>query len=404
MSARGAVVAVALCVAGCASQPEIRPLALSAPTQLDHAVSDYSGPRAGAVWLRRHVRVKIATAVNPSRVQSVVEVSALVANYSPGEAKTATLVIPAPRGVRLETRSSGPVDVASSPNGAIDPLTMAYTVTAKVPARGRVEFVARYRVGGTLDSDVRWIAAPDAPTAELLLSYHIPSDAVGTFALINAKGRPLVTKKGDLTIIALMMRDVPPGQGASSGYARYATKWARPRGYEQQLASSWEVVLAPYAREFGARSRALRGGAKVPPVKPRSTGVEAVKELALWTRDRLQREDAYAGPWNGGRPLPVIVPRNDLYAVDKVHLLHWLLESAGLPHSVAVVRSKRFPPLTSDLAAPGAFDGVVIFSQLGQLWLDPACRACAPGQVRESLRGQQAVLLAPGKPTLIRLP
>jgi len=396
--------ALAVVASGCASsQPELRPLALSPQTAVDNAVADYTGAKTSTVWLRRHIRVAVGTASDPGKARSRVEVSALAANYG-AQPKQVTLLVPAPRGATLEKLTSGSVKVTEAPEAAIDPLTTAFRVTGEVAAKGTLEFVAAYDVKGTLTSDVRWLASPDTPTAEFLLSYQFPDHAVGTFNIVNAKGRPLVTKKGGTTIIALMLRNVAPASGPASGYARYATKMATLRGYKQTYAANWPTVLAPYAGEFGGRSVTLRGGTKVPPVRPKATGVEAVKELTLWTRARIQRKDAFDGAWNGGRPLPVIVPKNDLYAVDKIHLLHWLLDAAGLKHRIVVARSKRYPAVTADLAAPGAFDQALIYSEVGGLWLDPACQTCEPGTVRTELQGQQAMMLPPGPAKLMTLP
>ncbi|MDP6944795.1 MAG: hypothetical protein QF464_11650, partial [Myxococcota bacterium] len=45
------------------------------------------------------------------------------------------------------------------------------------------------------------------------------------------------------------------------------------------------------------------------------------------------------------------------------------------------------------LPVPGAFDGAVIYLPSEDLWLDPACRSCEPGDVRETYRGGLGLLL-----------
>lgn len=398
------VLIVGLVTAGCGTaQPTSRALALSSKTTIDNARSDYGGTRKGVVWLKRHVRVKVGTASNPSKAESVVEVSALAVNYGDKET-TVALRIAAPLGAKLEQQTSNPAATVSQGPGVLDPDTLTFIVSASVPAKAHFEVVARYQVQGTLVSDVRRIYEA-APTAELLLSYHVPMDAVGSFGLVGADARPIVTSKDGVRIIAVMMRNLPPARGANSlAYARYVTRRAKPKGYKQSYASSWKRMLAPYDKAFGPSSKELRGGSAAPPVKPKGSGLEAIKELTLWTRNRIQRKDVFAGHWKAKRPLPTIIPKNDLYAVDKIHLLHWLLESAGIKHRVAVVRSSVLPPLADALPTPSAFDGALIFVPSAQLWLDPACQTCEPGQVSPRFQGRQAALLPAGKPALIRVP
>ena len=103
--------------------------------------------------------------------------------------------------------------------------------------------------------------------------------------------------------------------------------------------------------------------------------------------------------------LPNLVTTNDLNGIDKVHLLRWLLDAAGITHRVAAVRSKRFVTIDPKLPFPGAFDGALIYIPDSKLWLDPACKQCAPGELREDYRGAWSLLLpAESKARLTKLP
>src|SRR5690606_26615733 len=123
------------------------------------------------------------------------------------------------------------------------------------------------------------------------------------------------------------------------------------------------------------------------------TGKEAVAAVFTWVRDRLQREDAHTARWDAARGLVGPLEKNDLTQTDKVHLLHWLLDAAHVESVFAMARSARFPHLEPTLPTRGAFDTPLVFVPALDLWLDPACRECAPGEVRPALRGGAAILL-----------
>ena len=141
------------------------------------------------------------------------------------------------------------------------------------------------------------------------------------------------------------------------------------------------------------------------PFRAPEAGAAGARAAALWVRDRLQRDDALTARWSDGRPLPNVVTTNDLQATDKVHLLRWLLDAAGIAHRVAVVRSRTFADIDATLPFPGAFDGAAIYLPSDDLWLDPACQSCEPGEVREAYRGALGLLLPAGSgATPLRLP
>lgn len=112
-----------------------------------------------------------------------------------------------------------------------------------------------------------------------------------------------------------------------------------------------------------------------------------------WVRDRIQRADALKATWRDGGLLPARVTTNNLNATDKVNLLHWVLESHGITHRVAAARSGALAPLNFALPEPEAFDSVLIYLPERQLWIDPSCQTCAPGEVHSRFHGGAAMLL-----------
>jgi len=141
------------------------------------------------------------------------------------------------------------------------------------------------------------------------------------------------------------------------------------------------------------------------PFRVPEAGVAGARAAALWVRDRLQRDDALTARWSDGGPLPNRVTANDLNATDKVHLLRWILDAAGIDHRVAAVRSRGFAPMGATLPFPGAFDGAALYLPSEDLWLDPACQSCELGVVREAYRGALGLLLPAGSGAApVRLP
>ena len=129
------------------------------------------------------------------------------------------------------------------------------------------------------------------------------------------------------------------------------------------------------------------------PFRPESSGEEAVKEVFLWVRDRIQRSDALDAHWREGRLLAPAMMDNNLHATDKMHLLWWILDEAGSGCAFAIARSGHLPKLEPGFPTPDAFDTALVYLPDRDLWLDPACQDCAVGQVRPALRGGQALRL-----------
>ena len=398
-------------LAACGPSPVALDLADAEVLRAERA--EWRGPAEGLLWLRRSVHVQVGTATDPSHATSHMTFHAAL-TFLGRSAKARgdegpALRLPTPAGARLEEvrarllapASEAAVQLAEAVEGPsarpLDPGQREWTLRfGPVPPGAILEVVARFAVPGTLATDVRALGAPEGRTAELLLRYDVPSGAAAHLQVLAGEGQPLVTEQAGLRILALRVRDVPPTSMSATAppHARFVLEMVSPRGFTQRFATSWARATQPYSAELVAASERYRRGYPAP-VKPTGGGAEAARELYRWTRDRLQRPDAMASSWDAGRERPPAITANDLTATDKVHLLHWLLEEAGVEHAVAIARGKPLPRLDPERPTPGAFDTPLIHVSVpaGELWLDPACQTCAPGEVREALRGQQAILL-----------
>ena len=236
-----------------------------------------------------------------------------------------------------------------------------------------------------------------------MIRYDVPKGAKATMQVRGASARPVLTRQDGKQVFAIFMSNVPP-RGDASAHVRYVTLSASVRGYDHTFASTWSRMSSPYTDALVAGSSALRMNHREP-FRAEQTDDSGARSAYFWVRDRLQREDALSARWSESRPLPNLITTNDLNATDKVHLLHWLLDAAKVPHQVAAVRSNRFAPMDAKLPLPGAFDSALIYLPEAKLWLDPACQTCQPGEVRESFRGALAIIL-PAKTgaALIQLP
>ncbi len=420
---------VAAVTGGCPAAPP--PAALFQPTTLAAERVEWRGTQEAPVWLRRHTLVFVGAAADPSTATSILDEHTARATFRAPAPAVLHVLAPASATVgavhsrliaadgavsplTLIDQTRGPLGGPPASPGEpgawpIDPSQRVWTFRFGTQPPGTVwEAVVRLEVPGTLAGDARWLGTPpglDAAagvTAERLVSYDLPDSGRGALAVVGAPFHPLETTKGDRRLYAIMARDVAPARGPRAPYVRYATAVVSPRNYNQRIAGSWAAVAAPYAEELVTRSKTLRG-AKRPPYLP-PAGPGAGLAAYRWVHDRLQRPDALQARWDSGRPLPPIIRRNDLTAVDKFHLLQWILEASSVPHRVAVGRTTRYPALTDAVPAPGAFDVPLLYLPGPALWLDPGCPRCQPGEVRPALAGGQALLLPARHPPLVVLP
>ncbi|MCB9733259.1 MAG: hypothetical protein H6745_11685 [Deltaproteobacteria bacterium] len=376
---------------------------------------EWRGPKDGLVLLRRGVHAIVDTAVDPSRATSRMIVHLAETRFGPPPereivtfAAPGNAVVDAVRARLVRPDGEAPVRPATvtrrdDDDGAVDPGQGVWELAFDaIPPGAILEVVVELDVPGILASDAQWLAARGASTHELLLRYDIPSDAVGSFGAVNETTRPIVTEKDGYKIIALLLHDVPPREGEHPAYARYVTTRATPRGYELPIARTWAEATAPYVAGLVAPTEGTHEGYAAP-FTTALTGKEAATAVFTWVRDRLQREDALTARWDAARGLVGPLEKNDLTQTDKVHLLRWLLDAAHVESVFAMGRSARYPRLEPTLPTPDAFDTPLVYVPAFDLWLDPACRECAPGEVRPALRGGAAITLpAKAAPVILR--
>lgn len=387
---------------------------------------EWRGDKSGAVVLRLHVEGVVDTRTDPAKAESALVVHVVAADYGggsgipftfpvPGEAQLESVKVrvltatepPAPARLRGE-----PVRTTPDPGDiqAVDPDQALVGVTLpSPPAGGVVEAILRYRVPGTLVADAWRLGVPGTPVGEMLLRYDLAGDTVGTFQTTHPAARPVVTTKDGRRLIALLLSKLPPAT-AETPIARYVTLSASPKGFDQTFSADWARATDVYREQVVEVSDSLGAGFEVP-YEPSGSGRAQVLDALAWVRARPLRA-GHADPFSdvrfdAARPLPAALQANDLTAVDRVHLMHWILREAGIPHEFAMARAGARPPLDPGFPTPGAFDAPLIhLPDLGGLVVDPACDACAPGEVRPSLRGGQALVVpvAPGTRSVTFIP
>lgn len=436
--------ALLLAPSGCgASTPEA---AFADVKALELELDRYSGAKAELVWLHRHVHAVVDAASDPSRATSSLTFRVVAASF--GDQRALSVPLTGPSGAELAVVNArviapsgvtplSPQITTGEPERRVDPGQKTWRLGLSNLPEGwtLVEVVARLELTGTLVSDARPLSAAGGPTAELLIRYDVPSHAESSLQVLHREppARPIVTKKEGSTLLAVRITDLPPlprlrSEGAEAEanplplprvkrtdvveadprelpYLRYVTRRASPRNYKQVHAISWSQVARPLKAELLERSKGYRENA-VHPRTPRTKGEEALQELYLWVRDRIQPDDALDADWDEGRNLLGPLEKNELHATDKVNLLHWLLEGARIPHQLAVARAPGLPKIDPGFPFPGGFSKPLIYLPETGRWVDPACAECALGEVREGLRGQQALVLSEqvGPPMEIEIP
>mgnify|MGYP007078944914 CR=1 FL=1 len=401
---------------GCTPAATLEKASFLDPSDIEGRAQDWRGPRKGAAYLQRHYEVQVGVAKRASDALS--RMRAHIVRVSWDKRGPIALPIEVPKGARmsaLRARIIGPQGIrpasALSRRGQSDQLpsdpaqeiwspTFAETEVGEI-----LEVICDFEVPGTIASDARAIAAIDGPTEQLLIRYDVPQEAKATMQIRGAKATPVLTKQEGKQVFALFMTKVPAQpKDEAKAHVRYVTLSASVRGYKQSFAGSWSRLSAPYTKALVSGSGALRMNHREP-YRAQRSGIEGAKDAYQWVRQRLQLPDALEARWDAGRPLPSLVTTNTLNATDKVHLLRWLLDAAGIKHSVAAVRSKKFVNIDPKLPFPGAFDGTALYLPEAQLWLDPACQSCEAGQVREDYRGAWGLVLpAPSNASLVKLP
>jgi hypothetical protein len=405
---RTIVVALAASLAACGSTQS--QTVFEDPATLHAERDEWRLPREGTAVLRFHVEGIVDSRPDPGRATSSLVIHLVAARFS-GPLVNLELAIPA-GAKRIATRTRllvpGAPDVVGDSAAEtrrpsdIDPSIELANLTLPTPPEGAlVEAILHYELQGTLTSDARWLGFTNAPVGEMLLRYSLPDHATGTLTTTLPGARPITTSKDGRTLIAVFAQDLAPlpadpTQRALSPespivpLSRYVTIKAAPLGYAQDFASSWTTVAGPYIAGVAGRSDDLTDGYAVP-----HKATDADDALA-WVQARPDRPDAFAIPWNAPAVLPKAIATNTLSAVDKTHLMAWLLREAKIPYLYAMGRPAAMPALAADFPVPGAFANPLLFLPTLGLFADPACRDCTLGQVRKDLRGGQALVLPTG--------
>ncbi len=405
------VVALAASLAACGSTQS--QTVFEDPATLHAERDEWRLPREGTAVLRFHVEGIVDSRPDPSRATSSLVIHLVAARFS---GPLANLELAMPAGAkRVATRTRllvpGAPDIVGDSAAEtrrpsdIDPSIELATLTLPTPPEGAlVEAILRYELQGTLTSDARWLGFTNAPVGEMLLRYSLPDHATGTLTTTLPGARPITTSKDGRTLIAVFAQDLAslPSDATQRALspqsplstivpmARYVTIKAAPLGYTQDFASNWTTVAGPYITGVAGRSDDLTDGYAVP-----HKATDADDALA-WVQARPDRPDAMAVPWNAPAVLPKAIATNTLSAVDKTHLMAWLLREAKIPYLYAMGRPAAMPALAADFPVPGAFANPLLFlPTLGQ-FADPACGDCTLGQVRKDLRGGQALVLPTG--------
>lgn len=385
----------------------LRPVAFYDATELRDERYQASATPPGPVWLRRAVEVRVGVARSPDNARSYLRFHGARLRFDSVDEPRAEVTLTTPAGARLlgvrarvlghdDEREATPAEVHSEAGrDTVDPDDLRWTlVFAGITAADILEYTADFELATTLVSDARYLSAADGFTREVLIRYDVPNDAVGALQISDPAIHALARKEGGTTILAVLTRHRGPARPGQPGetVVRYVTKRASPAGYAQSFATSWAEVSTPYAAALLERGPALRENHSAP-FAPSSAGLDGAREAARWVRDRLQAADALDRDWRLSQPLPTALRTNTLSGTDKVLVLHWILEAAGIDHRVAVARAAARPPLDAALPVPGAFEHALVYVPEGALWLDPACQRCEPGEVRPALAGGQALIL-----------
>jgi len=397
--------AIGLIVASCG--PSLPPLEFHPAGELRAERTRFLHRKEGAAWLRRHYRAVVDSASDASQATSHFAFHGVRTRYTRFQVDSEAVRIatdPGAKPISIRSRivSDGAIRLLAGHSAervdapSIDPHQVVWEVQFPTLKEGEIlETIVEFKIPGTLVSDARSLASPDGDTGELLLSYYVPDSDVGAFQVVGQKSHGLLAKRGDYNVIGLLLSGIAKDRKGLP-YARYVTRKSAPKGYLTKYATSWKKVGEIYRKELLERSVKLRGRSAIP-FKVEDLSREAIETLFIWTRDRIQKPDALKARWNEGRPLGEVLVNNDLSAVDKVHLLHWLLEASGLKHELAVARSDAYPRAGTDFPAPLIFDTPLIFIEAYDLWLDPGCNSCQPGELRKSLRGKMALILSGSK-------
>jgi hypothetical protein len=385
----------------CGGTPTLH-LSPAAELEAARALRDDGAP--GDTWLHFRYQARVDASTRPGGATSEVRVVAALTRYDGDPTPVqmhlcvpATSATPALSGQVAEGAAVRPLDVSAARDtarGCPDPTLLAWTVSFAAPPSGAIaEVSAVFEIPGTLAGDVQPVAAPSGRLIEGLWRYDLPDHGVGQVALDGSDATAIATQQGGRNVHAVFARDVVAG---SPGFLRFATRQVAPVGRVTDFSSDWAAATAAYVAGLADPSASLTDGYE-PPYRPAGDPAAATADALAWTQARPLREGGFRARWSDARNLPTPLAQNDLTATDKVHLLAWVLREANLPFRFAMARPGRpYAPLDPAFPQAGAFTTPLLATTAPDgtpRLLDPACEACAVGEVRPGLRGGQAIVL-----------
>jgi hypothetical protein len=366
---------------------------------------EWRGLREGTVVLRHHVEALVDVDRRGGTSRLVFHLVA--ARFEPGPITLGFAVPSQARRVQTDVRlvsasaTFGTNDQVAEwrDDSGLDPsVNTVHISLPEPPPEGVTEAILTYDVPGLLQSDVRDLDFAEAPTAEVLIRYDLPSSAAGAFQTTLPGARPVVTSRDGRTLIALLAKNLP-ARTEGRTLARYVTRAVTYVEGTTDVASSWGAATAAYQRGLVDNSPSLEDGFACPFAAP------DIPSALSWVQARKERRNFFGDPWNQVSSLPQALSNNALSAVMKVHLLAWLLRDAKLPFAFAMARGPQYAALDPAFPVPSAFESPLLYAPTLGLFLDPACAECKVGEVRAALAGGQAILVPPvGESPLLPLP
>ncbi|MCC6731108.1 MAG: DUF3857 domain-containing transglutaminase family protein [Chthonomonadales bacterium] len=247
----------------------------------------------------------------------------------------------------------------------------------------------------------RWAFSSREPAVVSRLTLRAPADKPVRAQVLNDPGvKPSVTLSPDGRARTWVweMRDLPPVEvEPSMPEATEVTRWL-----EVTSLDSWQQVAAWFwglAKPRFAANGALRAAAEKL-IAGKATPEEKAKAIYDWVATRVRYVGLEFG-LSAFQPHAASEVHAKLYGdcKDKAGLLIAMLGVAGIAaHPVLLSAGERFPMHTL-LPSPATFDHCIAVAEVGgkPVWLDPTSEVCAYGDIPDSDRGADALVVRDGQ-------
>ncbi|MBK7078825.1 MAG: DUF3857 domain-containing protein [Myxococcales bacterium] len=242
--------------------------------------------------------------------------------------------------------------------------------------------------------------------APILHSSVVVSRPTATRAVVALRGpslgaKPREQRVGDRTVTRFEARGLAPGPTVP--LAAPADHVAVPVVIVA-TGASWAAVATAYRAVIEAR---LDAPLAIPPDLHAATPRATVDRVLAWMQARVE-PDGLPFLASGFEPMPPAdtAIRTTASIRDRAVLLVAALRAAGLTADVALVTSDEGPDADPATPGLGVFDHMLVRVQLKrqELWLDPAMKYLPAGELRGSIRGRRALILARGTRRLVTTP